>query len=64
MNLKTNVTRRDYRFSVTAETKTGELRIFSHTVEAESTDAALLALHAYLDARSLELVEARLPDEA
>ena len=64
MNLKTNVTRRDYRFSVTAETKSGELRIFTHTVEAETPDAALLALHAYLDSRGLELVEARLPDEA
>ena len=63
MNLKTNVTRRDYRFSVTAETKTGELRLFSHTVEAESMDSALLDLHAYLEARSLELVEARLPED-
>ena len=40
MNLKTNVTRRDFAFSVTAETKAGELRMFDHTVDAESEEAA------------------------
>ena len=33
MNLKTNVTRRAFAFSVTAETKAGELRMFDHTVD-------------------------------
>ena len=55
MNLKTNVTRRDFAFSVTAETKAGELRMFDHTEEA-----ARLLLISYLESRGMELVDARL----
>lgn len=60
MNLKTNVTRRDFAFSVTAEIKAGELRMFDHTVDAESEEAARLLLISYLESRGMELVEARL----
>lgn len=60
MNLKTNVTRRDFAFSVTAETKVGELRMFDHTVDAESEEAARLLLISYLESRGMELVDARL----
>lgn len=60
MNLKTNVTRRDFHFSVTAEGKDGSIRFFAHTVEAESEEAARLLLISYLESRGMELVEARL----
>lgn len=60
MNLKTNVTRRDFAFSITAEAKTGELRMFDHTIDAESEEAARLLLISYLESRGMELVDARL----
>lgn len=60
MNLKTNVTRRAFAFSVTAETKAGDLRMFDHTVYAESEEAACLLLISYLERRGMELVVARL----
>ena len=60
MNLKTNVTRRDFAFSVTAETKTGELRMLDHTIDADSEEAARLLLISYLESRGMKLVEARL----
>ena len=63
MNLKTNVTRRDFAFSVTAETKAGELRMFDHTVDAESEEAARLQLLSFLDSRSLKPVDVRLNDD-
>ena len=43
-----------------AETKAGELRMFDHTVDAESEEAARLLLISYLESRGMELVEARL----
>ena len=63
MNLKTNVTRRDFAFSVTAETKAGELRMFDHTVDAESEEAARLQLLSFLDSRGLKPVDVRLNDD-
>ena len=60
MKLKTNVIRRDFAFSVTAEGKDGSIRFFAHTVEAESEEAARLLLISYLESRGMELVEARL----
>ena len=63
MSLKTNVIPREFRFSVTAETKGGELKLFTHSVDAETEDAALLQLKGYLESRGLSLVDYRLPDE-
>lgn len=63
MNLKTNVTRRDFAFSVTAETKAGELRMFDHIVDAESEEAARLQLLSFLDSRGLKPVDVRLNDD-
>ncbi len=63
MALKTNVIPREFRFSVTAETKDGELKLFTHSVDAETEDAALLQLKGYLESRGLSLVDYHLPDE-
>ena len=63
MNLKTNVTRRDFHFSVAAEGKDGSIRFFAYTVEAESDEAARLQLLSYLDSRGLKPVATRLNDD-
>lgn len=63
MNLKTNVTRRDFHFSVTAEGKDGSIRFFAHTIEAESEEAARLQLLSFLDSRGLKPVDTRLNDD-
>lgn len=57
MNLKTNVTRRDFAFSVTAERKDGSMLFFANTVEAESEEAARLQILSFLDSRGLKPVD-------
>lgn len=63
MNLKTNVTRRDFAFSVTAERKDGSMLFFANTVEAESEEAARLQILSFLDSRGLKPVDVRINDD-
>ena len=63
MNLKTNVTRRDFAFSATAERKDGSMLFFTNTVEAESEEAARLQILSFLDSRGLKPVDVRINDD-